>query len=161
MKFKTPSLNHSSFTSTHARSIIADPWQSVCNRATLHSLYGSRPYTAEHQEMNMAEGTYGNRQVALRDRNIELGGTQFRPEMNRVSREGIRPEAITDVSQPARALPSVFCQICLESATPAATHTISGCGHSFCQDCLRMYANNAMVARRYPIRCASIADARG
>jgi len=127
---------------------------------TLCTLYGSRAHPAEQQYMNMAEGAYGNRQVDLRDRDIELGRTQSRPEMNRVSREGIGPEAITDVSQLARALPSVFCQICLESATPADTHTISGCGHNFCQNCLRMYANNAMVARRYPIRCASIADAR-
>ncbi len=49
------------------------------------------------------------------------------------------------------------CAICLEAQQVAAMHSLVGCGHRFCRDCLRSYALAALSARLVPIMCAYLA----
>ena len=45
------------------------------------------------------------------------------------------------------------CAICLEAQQAATMHSLAGCGHRFCRECLRSYALAALAARLVPIMC--------
>jgi len=50
-------------------------------------------------------------------------------------------------------LTPAMCAICLDAQQAAAMHSLTGCGHRFCRDCLCSYALAALSARLVPVMC--------